>query len=423
MRINMMKMNKWTMGLAALGLVSQSTGLQAEEKLNPLQTALSSTVISGYISTSIHWNPGSGNSAPPAPHTFNPPAKQDGFNINVVDITIEKPLDEGTWSAGYKVELWIGPDAFWLNPATTTVAATPPGSTLATTSVSGDLALKQAYVSLRIPVGNGLDLKVGTFDTIIGYEVANAGSNPHYTRSYGYSIEPANHMHNGVLASYQVNKVIGLTAGIANSHNSGLSTRPVSTTGQVNESFKTYMGSIALTAPDSFGFAAGSALYFGVVTGQDTDPVQGANLPPANQVSWYAGAAFNTPVKGLKVGFAYDYGESPPQPLNGFTPGLNTEAVALYLSYQATKKLSLHARGEYFRINPIIPINVPALSGLPSEAIAFTGTIQYDLWANVLSRLEIRWDHSTAGSTGIPKPFNTADKNALLIAANIIYKF
>ena len=135
------------------------------------------------------------------------------------------------------------------------------------------------------------------------------------------------------------------------------------------------------------------------------------------------GPTLNTPVQGLTVGASYDYSYSPPQDLNGFATGLNTEAVALYLSYQATKKLSFHARGEYFRINPIIAGGVPQLAGLPSEALAFTGTIQYDLWANVLSRLEVRWDHSTAGSAGVNTPFNASDRNAFLIAANVIYKF
>lgn len=60
----MMKINKWTLGLAALGLVSIPSALHAEEKLSPLQTALSSTVISGYINTSMHWNPGTDNSKP-----------------------------------------------------------------------------------------------------------------------------------------------------------------------------------------------------------------------------------------------------------------------------------------------------------------------------------------------------------------------
>ncbi len=395
----MMKMNKWTLGLAAVGLVSIPSVMQAEEKLSPLTTALSSTVISGYISTSMHYNPGTGNSAPPA-YAFNGPTKQDGFNVNVVDITLEKPLSEGTWSAGYKVELWIGPDAVGFNAATA--------------AAGGDLTIKQAYVSLRVPVGNGLDLKIGTFDTIIGYEVANAGSNPNYTRSYGYTMEPTEHT--GILASYQINKMIGITAGVANSWNSGLSTRAATAGGHVNEGSKTYMGAVTLTAPDSFGAMAGSALYLGVVSGQNTAIAGGVNI-----TSYYVGATLNTPIKGMKVGASYDYGHAPIQDLTGFARGVNAEALAIYTSYQATEKLSLHARGEYFRTSPFIAAVAPA--GTPSEVIAFTGTVQYDLWANVLSRLEVRWDHSTAGSAGLNKPFNASDKNAFLIAANIIYKF
>ena len=385
----MMKINKWTLGLAALGLVSIPSALQAEEKLSPLQTALSSTVISGYISTSMHWNPGTDNSAPPA-YDFNGQSKQDGFNLNVVDITIEKPLDEGTWSAGYKVELWIGPDAAGFNSATS--------------AAGGDLAIKQAYVSLRVPVGNGLDLKVGTFDTIIGYEVANAGSNPNYSRSYGYTIEPT--QHTGVLGSYQVNKTIGLTAGVANTSNPGLSTR------STPESFKSYMGAITLTAPDSFGFAAGSSLSFGIVTGEESNV-------DAIATSYYIGGTFNTPVKGLKVGTSYDYLHVYDQTVSlGNIDYAHAEAFALYVSYQASEKLTLHARGEYYRENPNNDI-----TGSDDQVLAITGTVQYNLWANVISRLEIRWDHSTSGSAGQTHPFNDSDKNAFLVAANIIYKF
>ena len=51
-----MKVNKWTLGLAALGLVSLPAGTQAEEKMNSVWTALSSTTISGYVDTSGIWN-------------------------------------------------------------------------------------------------------------------------------------------------------------------------------------------------------------------------------------------------------------------------------------------------------------------------------------------------------------------------------
>jgi len=61
-------------------------------------------------------------------------------------------------------------------------------------------------------VGNGLDFKVGVFDTVIGYEVADGPYNPNYTRSYGWSIEPT--QHTGVLMSYQFNDVISANAGV-----------------------------------------------------------------------------------------------------------------------------------------------------------------------------------------------------------------
>jgi hypothetical protein len=65
---------------------------------------------------------------------------------------------------------------------------------------------------------------------------------------------------------------------------------------------------------------------------------------------------------------------------------------------------------------------------------ALTGTIQYDLWKNVISRLEIRWDHlagdgDTAGFGNYERDdvgdvTGPADqRNNVLIAANLIYKF
>jgi len=58
-----MKMNKWTLGLAALGLVSLTPGLRAADTAAgpmPVTTALSATTISGYVDTSAVWNPGTG---------------------------------------------------------------------------------------------------------------------------------------------------------------------------------------------------------------------------------------------------------------------------------------------------------------------------------------------------------------------------
>src|SRR5688572_24624626 len=101
------RVQKWTVALAAAGLVS--VPVMAEEQPSPILTALSSTTLSGYVNVSAHWNPGTGNANPPPVGMLA--GKQDGFNLDVAKLAIERPLDEAQWSAGYKAELLFGPDA------------------------------------------------------------------------------------------------------------------------------------------------------------------------------------------------------------------------------------------------------------------------------------------------------------------------
>src|SRR5467141_1641275 len=92
-----MKYNKWTIALAAAGIVSLTPAAQAEEKVNAVVTALSTTTLSGYVDTSAQWNFGTGNAHLPD-YKFGGAGKADGFNLDVVQITLEKPLDEQPWS-------------------------------------------------------------------------------------------------------------------------------------------------------------------------------------------------------------------------------------------------------------------------------------------------------------------------------------
>jgi len=408
-----MKFDKWTVGLAAVGVVSLASAAKADEKLSAVQTALSSTTVSGYVDTSAQWNPGTGNTFLPL-YKFGGPAKADGFNLDVVQLTIAKPLDESEWASGYRVDLWFGPDA---NTLGTT-------STGATTS---DFAIRQAYVALRTPVGNGIDWKVGVFDSILGYESVESGNNPNYTRSYGHSMEPQTHT--GILGTYRFCEEIAVSAGIANTFGPTIN---ASANPPQAESYKTYMGSVALTAPQSWGWAAGSTLYGGVVNGFNAAPAA------HDQTSYYAGLTLATPVTGLKFGVAYDYAGVSKQPLTGPTSATQAHAYANaaagYVSYQATEKLSFHGRYEYawgHIAGPGIPPAFGAgVAGLPSKVLAATATVQYDLWQNVISRLEVRWDHQANGAGHAYGAANTtADalggdrRNAYMIAANIIYKF
>ena len=409
-----MKLNQWTLGLAAVGLVSLGSVAHAEEKLVPLTTALSSTTLSGYVDTSAVWNPGTGNANPP-PFAFNA-GKQDGFNLNAVNLTLEKPLDEAQWSAGYRVDVALGPDG---------------------PLVTGGGPIRQAYVNLRAPVGNGLDFKVGRFDTIIGYESFDGYKNPNYTRSYGYTIEPTEHT--GVLMSYQVSEVFSFSAGIANT----LTTLGINDRSPRAESHKAYMGSVSITAPESTGFLSGSALYAGIIDGYGN--------ASEDQTSLYVGGTLATPVAGLKLGASYDQvhhlrGGAPitvaVDPVTGVgTTGIGegyASAIALYASFKATEKLGLNLRAEYAKgggLRQLSSRTIPGdallgtpdtlVAGGPGKVVALTGTLDYSLWQNVVSRLEVRWDHAADGSRpfGGTSPGQPDSKNDLMVAANLIYKF
>jgi hypothetical protein len=396
--------NAWTLALIGAGLVSVPAVVCGEEKPNPVLASLSSMTISGYVDTSAQWNAGTGDANTPA-YAFGGTGKADGFNLNVVKLTLEKPIDSNQqWGAGYKVDLLFGPDA--------DVLATQSSGTAA------DFGVKQAYVALHAPVGNGFDFQMGVWDAFIGYEVTDSVNDPNYTRSYGYTIEPP--AHTGIRAAYQFSETLSAIVGVADTFGPKINERAFPDRA---ESYKTYMGSLTLTAPPSWGLWAGSTLSGCVINGYNSGANAGAG---ADQTSWYVGGTLNTPLKGLKVGASYDYAGVSSQPLSGSS---YANAVAVYASYQATEKLSLHARGEYASSDALTSVGTPLLGA--SRVFAVTGTVQYDLWKNVLSRIEFRWDHAADGSDaygGTPVAGSTAPvpgtkKNSYILLADISYKF
>jgi hypothetical protein len=378
-----MKVNKWTAALASAGVIGGVTAAQAEE--SPVMTALASTTISGFVDVAAHWIPDNQNDdgfATLPIYSRFAGNKSDGFNLNVVNLQIGKGLDESQWAAGYKVELLFGPDAVGYNASINNVA-------------NSDFGIKQAYVELQAPLGSGLNLKFGVFDTIIGYEYANNNANPNYTRSWGWSVEPT--QHTGLLASYEVADYITVMGGIANTLSAGINTRDES------EDDKAAMGAIAITAPESWGFLEGATLYGGAVYGIN------AHLVGNDQANYYAGVTIPTGNEKISVGLAYDY-------VNVNNPGgAHQNVYGVYGSFQATEKFGVHLRGEYADGNFIST----TATGEEAEIWSLTATLQYDLWANVISRLEFRYDNVEDA----PFAFGTEEDENILVALNVIYTF
>ena len=420
-----MKFNKWTVGLAAIGVISLASAARADEaKMSQVQTALSNTTLSGYVDVSAQWNPGQQNGlygvvGNTPGYAYGGINKADGFNLNAVDLALDKPMDESSWAAGYHVELVAGPD----NPAKLSVGTVGGVNTGPIVSqVSSPLVgLRQAYITLRTPLGNGIEWKMGVFDTIIGYESTSSPLDPNYTRSYGYSIEPTTHT--GLLASYKFGDCLTITGGVADGSNVGTIVQPINGR-SAYETQKAVMGAIALTAPDSWGALKGATLNLGVVNSADSNwaggytiPIVGGTVNTFGTTSWYAGLMIPTPNSKLKFGTCFDYLELHNSGQVGNKSDDSTWNVAAYGNLQATDKLSFKVRGEYLNDSAGL------IYGTTAEEITFT--TQYQLWANVLSRVEFRWDHVEHGdafdsSTRAGGPDHA---NAFMLALNLIYQF
>lgn len=427
-----MKVNQWTLGLAAAGVISFGAVAQAEEKpSNQVLTAISGTQISGYVSTSVHWNPGQSRGFAGAAGALQGSSylanKGDGFNLDVVQLTLSKPLDEGEWSAGYVAELWLGPDAGVLG---NTVGGAQVGAGGAA-NAAGAISLAQGYIALNVPVGNGITVKVGTFNTIVGYEGNNSPDNPNYSRSYAYTVGPF--QHEGILASYKVCDGFNVQAGVANAQNTGLGLRGANNV----QSQKTYMAGVSLTAPDSWGFLKGAVLNAAVVDGQLAGQAPAVLGAARDFQNIHVGATVPTPWESIKTGAALD--------IIRRDRAADTTSIALYTSFNnvGIEKLKLNTRVEYFDSNgsglalggaaatPTLGRANTAGAGA-AEILAATITADYQLWKNVISRLEYRWDHDCSAGRHLPGNVNngaapggvgSGNNNAHLVALNLIYKF
>ena len=355
-----MKMNKWTMGLAAAGVVSLASTAQAEE--NSVLTALSSTVIGGNVEASYVGGFSSSNNM----------HNDGGFEANGASLSIGSPLGEGDYGTGYNLELLLGARAG---------AFARDGS---------DYHLKNANIGLNLPVGNGVDLTVGLFDTIVGYEVEASGHNPNVMRSFGFIQGPRTHT--GVLASTSLTDGLSVSVGLTNGFDAatGLENNDGAQLG--------YILGTELTVPDGLGFLGGSTVYVGYVNGNDEGNPNGAvsddgvaGVRGDDNTLLYIGATINTPIEGVAVGVAYD-----DRVWETSIGHMESDSVGVYAAYSLSDDVSLSAR-----------YDIGTIEGWGSEDtfdnIALT--LDYSIWENVQTRLELGWE-SGAGAlaTGAASP-------------------
>ena len=387
-----MKMNKWTVGLAAAGVVSLASTAQAEE--NSVLTALSSTVISGSVEASYVGGFSNNNNM-----------HGDGaFEANGASLEIGSPLGEGDYSASYNVGLLFGGRA--------------------QAFAGSDQTLKTANLGMNLPFGNGVDLTLGLFDTTVGYEVEASGHNPNVMRSYGYAQEPLTHT--GLMAATEITEGLSVSLAIVD----GFDDNVAQTGDSSGHSDFGYVLGAALTVPDSLGFLGGSSLYVGYVDGKDAgnfglfntgaadadgNPIQAPNVE--NELL-YIGASVNTPIEGIAIGVAYDDRQ--------WGNGGDSDSVALYATYSLSEDASLSVRYDN---------GTAEFAGAEDSFENLALTLDYSIWENVLTRFEMGWESGVGALglnavTGGARPSTSANGgvydghgNSSYFALNAFYSF
>jgi hypothetical protein len=414
---------KWSLALAMLGVLSAQTSCGQEPRLQPVKTpAEGGTTLSGYVDTSMMWaigTPSGAGATAPFPNTIRLPGRlydtaerMNGFNLNAASLCLSKPLSEEGWSAAYHVQLLMGPDAALRNSYS--LASGP-----------SDLAVNEAYVTLRTPVGKGLEFRLGYFESPLGFEVYDSYRNPNYSRSYGYYIEPK--AHTGLTAKYDFAEWCSVLGGVANNYSPFVNAR------SQNSDRLTYLGLIRLTG-GAFDCPA-LTLTLGYTGGHTATSAPTDTGPRIH--NYYAGVQLPLFVEGLSLGVAYDYraNYSAGWPAYFFLPAgpqsSYASATGVYLTYRVTA-WSFIVRAEYAQATAANTIfsarsdfgsTKPMFGSNGEKFLGVTTTIGYELWKNVLSRVEFRWDRDCAG--GVPV-FGTAAhprQNSFTLGLNLVYLF
>ncbi|CAH1905913.1 conserved exported hypothetical protein [Candidatus Nitrotoga sp. HW29] len=171
--------------------------------------------VGGWINAGITYNANNPTDRFNGPVTFADRSKE--FQLNQLNVFMQRAVaTEGkAWDFGGRFDIMFGTDAIFAQAYGIPAFDVNTGRPLSRSSWDLNLccsssrfynmALPQIYMEAYVPVGNGLNLKIGHFYSPTGYETVPAPDNFFYTRSYTFSNgEPFTHT--GFVGNYTVNK-------------------------------------------------------------------------------------------------------------------------------------------------------------------------------------------------------------------------
>lgn len=178
-------------------------GSMAPDGDSPIMTALKGTKLSGFVDAGYQVSFGNGLNATtgsPGPMTtrlFDDRA--NSFYLNSVQLNIER-LATKDMIVGYHFELAAGHDVTIYDAS------------------GGSVGLQEGWLQILVPVGSGLDVRVGKQAYLGGFEVIESKDDFNYSRGLLFSfIQPFTET--GVRATYNASEQFSATLGFGNSLN------------------------------------------------------------------------------------------------------------------------------------------------------------------------------------------------------------
>ncbi len=260
-----------TPAIAAPGAVAALTGYDVNESALLKDNGIT---VGGWANAGITYNPSNPSNGINGPVTFGDLSGTP--QLNQLNLTIQRAVaTEGTeWSFGGRFDAMFGTDAIFTQAYG--VPAYDVNSGLAKNRGNWDLsllnmntygiALPQAYMETYVPVGNGLDVKIGHFYTPIGYETVPANENFFYTHAYTMQYgEPFTHT--GALGTYTLNSNWSALGGVTTGSATG------GWDGGYNQQLGNWSGIAGTTwTSDDKGSSANITATYGATSEQSSNP-------------------------------------------------------------------------------------------------------------------------------------------------------
>lgn len=322
-------------------------------------------------------------------HNFNGPAsgrnqlREFDFNSNLPSLSyLRLTLARRPRRLGLRLDVGLGDTADSYRAADPLQQNHP--------SVARGLSfVEQAFVTVVVPAGRGIQVDVGKFSTPVGLEDNESVTNWNYSRSFLYSwAEPS--LHVGARASYRASDQLSLSLFWLNGWNSNV---------VGGDGMRSFAGAASYRPSERWWLVL---VYLG---GLERPPTQlDGKLSFRNVLSGYV---TYTPVKPVTFSLAVDYGN------DLAAGGVNWWGVAGYARLQARPWLAATLRGEYFADPDGFA------TGTRQQLAEATATLEAQHRsgrARLLLRLEYRHDQSNRRPFEGAQPDSRSTQDTLTLA-------